>query len=146
MHGSDQQVACKGCSCRKYLLPSNCSRYKLHTNSMCFLARASALSKAVVSSARARFRAIHVLKALQAGDPIRRYGFCSLRRASAFLRLPDRLTSHGIPSDGSFTMRSKAKPAAMGFHLRWATSFVILGCEYISETRIRLTACCLSRT
>ena len=72
IHGSDQDVACKGCSCRKYLLPSSCSRYKLHTNSTCFLARASALSKAVVSLVWAQFKAIHVLKALQAGDPIRR--------------------------------------------------------------------------
>ena len=72
MHGIDHDVACRGCSCRKYLLPSSCSRYRLHTNSMCFLARASALSKAVVSLVRARFSVIHVLKALQAGDPMRR--------------------------------------------------------------------------
>ena len=72
IHGSDQDVACKGCSCRKYLLPSSCYRYRLQTNSMCFLARASASSKAVVSVVRARFKAIHVLKALHAGDPIRR--------------------------------------------------------------------------
>ena len=66
MHGSDQDVACKGCSCKKYLLPSTCSIYKLHKSSTSFLVRGNASSKVVVSLARARFRAIHVLKALQA--------------------------------------------------------------------------------
>ena len=68
--GTLHEEAWSGRSCRKYLQPSICSRYKLTTKSRCLVAAANARSMAAVSLVLARLRVCHALKALHAGEPI----------------------------------------------------------------------------
>ena len=67
---SCQLVALAGCSWTKYLPFSSCSRYTDTTKSMCLMARAMALRIFSGSLVLRAFRACHVEKAVQQGDPM----------------------------------------------------------------------------
>ena len=89
---------------------------------------------AAASRVLARFKICHVLKALQAGEPISMYGFCWRSSVVAFSLFDFLLKSHGRPSEESTTVRSSAKPGTRCFHLPSLISFVMRGGLYTSET------------
>ena len=105
------------CSCRKYMPPSICSRHKFTRKSKCLVAAASARSMAAASRVLARLKICHVLKALQAGEPISMYGFCWRSSAEAFSLFDFLLKSNGKPSERSTTVRcetgNEVRPLAL---------------------------------
>ena len=65
------------------------------------------------------------------GEPISSIGFSLLTSSNAFARLDGLSKSHGLPSSGSTTVRSKAKPRLRPM---WPASADTLGGEYTYET------------
>ena len=87
----------------------------------------------------------HVQNAVHMGEPISRTGreCCSSSRALVLFDFSEK--SHGMPSSGSLTVRSRARPGVRFLNLLLMISKVMRGGEYISDT-IRLMARRLSRS
>ena len=96
---------------------------------MCSTAFAFASRAFAVLPNLAVLRCCQEQKAVHMGDPISKYGRCLRRISRALSRLALTLKSQGLPSSGSLTVMSKARPGVRNSFLDFAISAVTLGGE-----------------
>ena len=106
--GSAHEVACCGCSCKKYLWSRACSMYNPHKNSRCALA-CCILSTLMCAGIRGQFTRIIWQKSRHITEPMRTVGRSRRIRALACRCITRWERSHGLPNS-SPVVRSMDEP------------------------------------